>query len=132
MPCGPMALVLSGVFAYEARPSTIRDWWPHRSILVTAPVAPMHAGPSPPMKHGPLPPRPDSATNRSPRDPKARCRGLSSPVATTSTLVVAAAAGATPSASSNTMGRTRSARINPPQADDPAETLSLELELVNP
>ena len=114
MPCGPMALVLPGVLAYEARPSTSRDWRPHRSILVTAPVAPMHAGPSPPTKHGPVPPRPASATNRSPRDPNARCRGLSSPDATMSTLVVAAAAGAIPSARSNTMARTRNARITPP------------------
>src|SRR4030095_14356992 len=117
-------------------PSTIRDWRPRRSIFVTAPVAPMHAGPSPPKKHGPLPPRPDSATTNPPRAPNARCRGLSSPDATTSTLVVlvvAAAAGATPSARSNTMGRPRNARIGTPlQADSPAETLSLELELVNP
>src|ERR687894_82905 len=34
----------------------MRVWRPRRSIFVTAPVAPMHAGPSPPTKHGPAPP----------------------------------------------------------------------------
>ena len=115
MPCGPIALSLFGVFAYEARPSIIRDWRPRRLTLVTAPVAPMHAGPSPPMKHGPLPPRPDSATNRSPRDPNARWRGLSSPVATTSILaVVAPAEGTTPSTNSRAIGRSKSAHLGLP------------------
>ena len=137
MPCGPMPLVSPGVLAYEARPSTIRDCRPHRSIFVTAPVAPMHAGPSPPTKHGPLPPRPASATNRSPRDPNARCRGLSSPDATTSTLVVAAAGCVTPSARSSTMmGRMRSARMTPPpggyRCGDTLHSRSTGQTLTNP
>jgi hypothetical protein len=105
MPCGPIAFSLVGVFAYEASPVAMRDWRPQRLIFVTAPVAPMHAGPSPPMKHGPLPPRPASATNRSPREPNARCRGLSSPDATTSTRpLVALADGASAITRSKAIG----------------------------
>ena len=62
IPCGPIALTFPGVLAIEASPSATLDWRPQRSILVTAPVGPMHAGPSPAMKHRSVPPLPASAT----------------------------------------------------------------------
>ena len=52
MPCGPIALSMPGVFANEARPVGDPGLAAPAVDLVTAPLAPMHAGPSPPMKHG--------------------------------------------------------------------------------
>src|SRR3954451_12753393 len=115
MPCGPMPLVFPGVLAIDGSLSMMRNWRPQRLTSVTAPVAPMHAGPSPPAKHRSLPPAPASATNRSPREPKARWRGLTSPEATTwmagpEPPPCAWAAGAPPSTASSTTDSNRSTR----------------------
>ncbi len=58
--------------------------WPWRSMRVTEPEWPKHAGPSGPAKQGPEPPAPDSATYNPPFGENANPRGLFSPEAMTS------------------------------------------------
>ena len=100
---------VGAVFAIEASPRRCGTGGPRRSTFVTAPVAPMQAGPSPPTKHGAVRRRgrPRPRTGRRGRRTRggAGCRALwRRPLTSARAVVViaavapAAADGATPSA----------------------------------